>query len=830
MKRFLLTCLLSISFFINAQIKSPEQFLGYSLGNKFTYHDRIIAYCRYIANESKDKAIWHIYGKTNEDREQGQLIIASPRLINQLDTVIQRHQSAIHSKIKLEDAIKNLPVIINLSFNVHGNEAAGSEASLQLIFNLLSKPEKLSQFTRNKPFIILIDPCINPDGREAYVTQFNRRNYRVGGNPDPLDQEHFEGQISGRYNHFAFDLNRDWIWKTQKETQNRLEFYHTWLPMLHADFHEQGYQNSYYFPPAVKPYLNSVPNSTKELQTSVGKAFSQLFDKNHWTYFTSEIYDLLYPGYGDTYPILNGALGMTLEQGGIRGGLQAFKKNGDTITLADRINHHATLGYELIKWSLENGEQVKQSFYQNQENARVKPKNEFKTYLIPENQIQKSKELLALLTKNKIEFGSLGKSIVSNAYSYDAQKFMVNQKFSEKDLIISAYQNSSPLIQTLLDPVIELEDSLTYDITAWNQFQIHGISAYGLKEKWIPVINTKIPIAKNASPNLVVGAYLLPSSNADFFQLIQKAQEVKIETVFNDIPVEVDGISVQAGHIWFLKTKISDEIFNVFLKEAFEHKITLNFIQSFRFTNGADVGSRHFKPIKTANIAVVVDTQIDFGQQGELAYYLTQKLGLKPTFIPFNQLFKSQLFTYSHLIFPSGDYTSLSTINQVLLNDWTKKGGILLLMEDAIHLLDKKMVDADFIAKDDTLDINVRYELKTRTEIANTLSGNLLQVNLDSSHPFMFRIENKSMFIFNQFNSLYKINKSWNTLINTGSSPILNGFMGMYKKKLLPHSMLLSVKEVNDGKIIWFGFNPIFRGIPAQAQIILENTILYSQY
>jgi len=69
-----------------------------------------------------------------------------------------------------------------------------------------------------------------------------------------------------------------------------------------------------------------------------------------------------------------------------------------------------------------------------------------------------------------------------NGFSYQDQK---NQTFKAAagDLIISAYQSSALLIQALLDPTPVLEDSVTYDITAWNLFKLHGIRAYGVREK-----------------------------------------------------------------------------------------------------------------------------------------------------------------------------------------------------------------------------------------------------------------------------------------------------------------------------------------------------------
>ena len=263
----------------------------------------------------------------------------------------------------------------------------------------------------------------------------------------------------------------------QKETQQRVKLYRSWMPMLHADFHEQSFQHTYYFPPAAKPYLNFLSPSTLELQANVSKSFSKLFDAKKWPYFTSEVYDLLYPGYGDTYPILNGALGMTLEQGGIRGGLNAAKNNGDSISLSARVEHHTSLALNLVEWSLANSEAIKLSFYGNHNKSRTNPTNRFKSYFIPDSELYKAKEFIELLEKNDIKYGytQLTKPLLS-AYAFKENK-LINLPV-QTGLFINARQTSSALIQALLDPNIVLEDSLTYDITAWNLFQLNGIHAF----------------------------------------------------------------------------------------------------------------------------------------------------------------------------------------------------------------------------------------------------------------------------------------------------------------------------------------------------------------
>ena len=815
MKKIIASLLLLVSISLSAQIKTPSEFLGYPIGSKFTYHHQIVAYSRYLASQSNGLAQWQVYGYTSEGREQGQMVIANLPSGLTLEQVQKNHQKRIAG----EAADPTLPVIINLSFNVHGNEAAGSEAALNTLYALISNPNK------SISYVILIDPCINPDGRDAYVTQYNRRNFIAGGNPDPNDQEHYEGITSGRYNHFSFDLNRDWVWQTQKETQQRLKFYRSWMPMMHADFHEQSFQHSYYFPPAAKPYLNFISKSTLDLQYSVGRSFEKLFAEKKWLYFTSEIYDLLYPGYGDTYPVLNGALGMTLEQGGIRGGLISAKSDGDTISLVDRVKHHSALALNLVEWSLANADALKASFYGVHDKSRSNPTNQFGYYFVEKFRGGIPSEFLKILDKNQINYTDTQLIKPVSAYDYTTNKQIVLKPESKYGYLIPARQPSAPLIQALLDPTIELSDSLTYDITAWNLFQLCGLKAYGLNDNSVFGKQEIYGISAERSDIIPVEHQVGFSFNSTNFKLSQEliafAIEIGAMVTFSDKAIP----AWEMGEFAFITSKLSTKQRTDLIKKSEELGIEIHPMYSGS-AYGPNLGSTHFKPIFVPKIAVVVDPANDVNQQGELAYFLTQKYGFKPSFIPSTQLFRSNLFNYTHIIIPDGKHSPLSNTNSILLQDWVKKGGKLILFEGARKIIE----DKDLVVKEDTARHTSTYAMRERAELSNTTSGNLLQVEVEKTHPLAFRINESSMYILNQVSDFVKLPKDFTPVLKTGAKPNIMGFVGANKKSQLANSLLLGVKEVDKGKIIWFGFNPLFRAIPNQGQTIFENCFLYSEF
>jgi hypothetical protein len=262
------------------------------------------------------------------------------------------------------------------------------------------------------------------------------------------------------------------------------------------------------------------------------------------------------------------------------------------------------------------------------------------------------------------------------------------------------------------------------------------------------------------------------------------------------------------------------------IKFAANRSIQLTSLDTFKSSDNFDLGSTHYKSVFIPKIAVIIDPANDVNQQGELAYFLTQKYGFKPAFIPSNLLFRSNLFHYTHLIFPDGKHGGLSNTNSILLMDWVKKGGKLVLMEGACKIIE----DKDLVVKEDTAKHTSTYAMRERAELSNSTSGNMLQVEVEKTHPLVFRINENSMYILNQVSDFVKLPKDFTPVLKTSSKPTVMGFVGSNKKAQLANSLLLGVKEVDKGKIIWFGFNPLFRAIPNQGQTIFENLFLYSEF
>jgi len=386
---------------------SPEAFLGYPLGAHFTPHYKIVEYFRAVAGAVPEQMKLEQYGTTYEGRPLLLAFIASPENMRRLEDIRKnnlRLAGMLHDSLKPDE---HAPVIVWLSYNVHGNEPASSEAAMKTLYELVNPASaRAKQWLPNS--VIVIDPCINPDGRDRYVHWYNDV---VGAQPnaDPQSREHQEPWPRGRTNHYNFDLNRDWAWQTQVETQQRLKKYNAWLPQVHVDYHEQGYNNPYYFAPAAEPYHDVITPWQREFQIMIGKNNARYFDRNGWLYFTKEEFDLFYPSYGDTYPIYNGGIGMTFEQGGINAGLAVQTADGDTLTLAQRLEHHFTTGISTIEVASAHAEQLIKEFHNYFVEAEVHPGGEYKAYYLRNDSFgDRLERLKAFLTRNGVSYLSAG--------------------------------------------------------------------------------------------------------------------------------------------------------------------------------------------------------------------------------------------------------------------------------------------------------------------------------------------------------------------------------------------------------------------------------------
>ncbi|HVH12460.1 MAG TPA: M14 family zinc carboxypeptidase, partial [Longimicrobium sp.] len=451
---------------------SPQDVLGYALGERFTPYAGVQRYARALADAS-DQVDYRPYGVTPEGRELFQLVIATPQNLQRLNAILAANAELARgaSAERAREIASSNPAVVYFSYGVHGNESSSSEAALYTAWDLARGAPEVADVLDQ--VVVIMDPVTNPDGRDRYVGWFTSV---VGARPNvnPQAREHREPWPGGRFNHYLFDLNRDWSWATQPETQARLATWWQWNPQVHVDFHEMFYNSTYFFFPAAAPINPIYPEHILAWGRRFGQANAQAFDQFGWSYYTGEAFDLFYPGYGDSWPSLTGAVGMTYEQAGHgAAGIAIQQASGDTLTLHDRAQHHRTSGQATLRTAAAGKTQLLLDYA---EAARTAGQGEQDFLLVPGTDPTRIDALVAHLRRQGIEVERTSTGFSARATAYPG--FEGRSQFPAGTYRVRARQPLGRLAVTLLQPETELKAEYSYDVSAWSLPYAYGVEAF----------------------------------------------------------------------------------------------------------------------------------------------------------------------------------------------------------------------------------------------------------------------------------------------------------------------------------------------------------------
>jgi hypothetical protein len=799
----LVTIIFLISNFQSQINFKPKDFLGYEIGEKFTRHHQVISYFKELEKAFPTNIKVQKYGETYEKRE---LIIAyfgSSENLKKLEQIRSNHVNL--------DKNENL-AIIWLSYNVHGNESAGTEAAMATAYRLLTDKSNLLKNT-----VVIMDPCLNPDGRERYVNHY----YQYGNQkPDAkiFSAEHNEPWPGGRPNHYLFDLNRDWAWMTQIETQQRLLQFNDWLPHVHVDFHEQAVNEPYYFPPAAEPYHQVITNWQRDFQKDIGKKHSAEFDKNGWLYFSKEVFDLLYPSYGDTYPMYSGSIGMTYEQGGSgRAGLAVITKIGDTLELKDRVLHHVTTGLSTIELSSIQAEKLIKEY----QNFRKEKKSLYKTYVLSGNS-DLLKPLTDLLRKNKIILEQANENTSIKGYNYQTAK-IENYSTKKGDILVSVDQEKGTLATVLLEPKTKLSDSLTYDITAWNLPYAFGIDAYACENKIIGTTYQNQLFSKN-NINKDCYAYLCRWNSVKSVRFLAALQQAGIKVSFNDQPFKLAGQAYDAGTLIILRGENKQTNFDETLIEvANSNEINLSSVNTGFVEEGLDFGSSHVNSIPEKKVGLLIGDNASSLSVGEVWHFFEQQLNSSIHLFWESEL-PDALSEINTLIIPEGSYELVS--NQQL-KDWIQNGGKLIVLGSAASSFTDSENDYYGIKRTEHQDTNinkVRYGDIERNDISGVITGAIFKCNLDPTNPLTFGLNRYET--IRQSADIYTMQNAPALQLQKNANAI-NGFVGYEVKEKQSEALIAGTHALGSGKVIYLIDNPLFRSFWERGKLLFSNAIYF---
>ena len=795
-------------------IQSPSEFLGYELGDRFTRHHQVVDYFKYVSNTVATVKM-EKYGETNEHRPLYVSYISSKENIANLEKI--RKDNLSQTGI-IKGGNGNTKAIVWLSYNVHGNEASSTEAAMLTLYELITNKKDWLENT-----IVIMDPCINPDGRDRYVNWFNQ----VKSTPYSIDQnakEHLEPWPSGRPNHYLFDLNRDWAWATQVESSQRIAIYNKWLPHIHVDFHEQGINNPYYFAPAAEPFHEVISDWQRNFQIQIGKNHAKYFDKEGWLYFTRESFDLLYPSYGDTYPTYMGAIGMTYEQAGHgRAGLGIQTNEGEVLTLKDRVMHHTTTGLSTIEISSNTAIQLNAEFAKFFDNSDLK----YKSYVLKNKNKDQLNRLKKLLDKHQIYY-QWAKKGIAKGYLYSTQE-EGKMEVTSSDLMIHTDQPKGKMVKVLFEPKAKLMDSLTYDITAWSLPYAYGFEAIASRTK-LPSSNASKETNINNSIVKRAYAYISKWNSLEDATFLGALLQNNIVPRFSEKAFSIEGNSFERGSLIVLRSDNRNPEFDAkLIAIANQHQRSLTAVATGFSDSGVDFGSASVKPIHQQKITVLSGKATSSLSFGEVWHFFETQLNYPITNINAEDFSDTTLHSYDVIVLPSGSYRDvLNTSMMTKLKKWMRNGGTLIAIGNALRSFADKdgfSLKVKKSAEKDEVDNLTPFADRERKSVANLITGSIFTSKIDSTHPLGFGYDSNYFSLKLSSTSYQYLAKGINVGYFDQMTKNVSGYAGSEAIKNVPKSLMLGEESFGKGSIVYMVDNPLFRSFWENGKLFMANAV-----
>lgn len=853
----------------SSSIPTFDQVLGYGVGEKITNYPDMLRYFEALERAAPKQIRLFEYGRTWEGRKLIYAVIGNRDNVANLDVFADKMQKLsdprITDKKAAQQLIDQLPSSVWLGYGVHGNEISSTDAAMMTAYHLLAAPNEPTNSKIFKNTLVFIDPLQNPDGR----SRFTSRYYATVGlehSNDRLSAEHNEPWPSGRSNHYLFDMNRDWLAITQPETAGRIKAMNHYRPLVVIDLHEMGGDSSYYFSPAAQPFNPHMTQTQIDNMTMIGKNNGKYFDQYGYDYFTREVFDAFYPGYGDSWPTFYGASASTYEVSSSRG--EVFKKKtGEVLTYKDTVKRHFIASISTAEGVADNHKKLLNDYYNYQKSAIKEGTNNKKArvFILPNKRnVAGNHRLATLMAQHDVEvqqvdnvFKLCGKTYQAGAYLIDSAQpkgRFVKTTFSKQVDMSKAFIKEQERLRAR-----KLDDEI-YDVTGWSlplmfDVEVDTCGKMVNVESHLVEVNDKL-VGNVINPKATV-AYLIPWGDMAAGRFLTAALQQNITVKSADKAFVLDDkYKFTAGTLIIEKRSNDDELATKIAQIAAETGAQVQGVNSSWVTQGPSFGSSQTVTMTAPKIAMAWDEPVSSLSAGNTRFVIERQFNYPVTAIRVNTLKIADLSNYHVLILPSGDYKeSLGKRDADNIKQWVNRGGVLITLGSAtqfatehdIALLDVKreraykenksgksktskeankesMVDGQLL-KDKAELVSVSENSKDKPDF---VAGVLANINVDQEHWLTAGVNEKltAIVLGNDIYTPIKLASGKNIAWFTDAENVLaSGYLWAENKKQLAFKPYLIHQPMGKGMVISFTQDPTTRAYLDGLNIMLMNTI-----
>lgn len=683
-------------------VPTTQKVLGYAIGERVAPPADLVRYFEALAAAAPNRIKVFEYAQSWEKRKLIYAVVGSEANIRRM-TEIQANMKRLADPRKTPPAeaqriIQNTPAVIMLSHGVHGNEISSCDAAMMTAYHLVaSRHDKLiNDIMANT--VVLIDPTQNPDGRNRFTHNFT---VAEGLEPDAstVAAERNEPWPGGRTNHYHFDMNRDWFALTQPETRGRIKMLQEWFPLVFVDLHEMGTNSSYFFAPGAAPFNPHLTKEQLDEQRMFGVTNGKYFDKFGYPYFTREVYDEFYPGYGASWPWFYGGIGMTYENASVRGLLA--ERSDDTIyDYYHSVQKHFIASIGTCETASVNRQMFLDNFYKYRQTAIEEGEKEsVKEYILPRSRDYSATDKLASnLAEQGIEVKRATAAFSNAGKQYPAGTY-----------VISAAQPAKRFIRTLLDPRTDLEKKFLeeqerrrkrklpdeiYDVTGWSiplMFNIECVQATEKSTGSFEAVKPGLTPGKVAGGKATV-AYVVPWGTNASGRFLAGALRQNLRVVSNDKPFTQSGRRFGAGALIVMVKQNADSVHDIVDKLAQSTGAEVIATNTSWVDDGPNFGSGNVVHMKKPSVALLWDTPTNGSSAGHTRYVLERQYGYPITVIRTRQLGGADLSKFHVVILPEGGLGGgyvgeLGPGGIARLKDWVSSGGTIVALGNAVSFL-----------------------------------------------------------------------------------------------------------------------------------------------
>src|SRR6516164_9827784 len=876
-----------------SEVVRPSNFFGYEPGEFLTTFALYESLLREYGDRSDRLRIFQL-GKTPEHRTIYLLAISSPANLAHLDQIKGQLAKLADPRKPdggdLEDLVRTTPIVVWLSYSIHGNESAAFEAGIQALYQLLASDDQAITNALDRA-IVLINPCQNPDGHERFAAWYNAHGL---GRPEHYAYEHEEPwSIDGRLNHNFFDLNRDLISISQPESQIATRAFLEWHPQVLADHHGQA--KEYFFPPPALPINPNLPSETTTKWVEIfGQANAAAFDQYGWPYFVREMFDLFYPGYWDTWSSLHGATGMTYEtDGGGVLGYRWYRDDGTIVTLRDGIAKHFTADLSTVFTAAANRESRLRDYRSFFESSIKGSQRRF--YLIPNTNPPATAELCALLQRQGIEIARTNREMSIKKGTDRYGRDFSNKTIPARSYVIDSAQPYGRMATTLLElETAENPEFLTrqekhrranekkgteetkedfefYDVTSWSLPLAMGVETYSTDEPVQADIVEPVEhrqIASSASPGVGKNEPAqagLPDGVAYVFEANSpQSMRLAVYLVQSGYRVDTSNDRFRAsdqnfprGSFILLKERNPADLSQVLGQLAVQYGVTVRSVSSaLSDDDDSGIGSEKIFSLKIPKAAVLAGEPGNQTSYGLLRFLLKQEYGIDLVPVPLSNLTTDVLRNFNVLILPNGEVSEYKKeLDEQQLGDlrgWVSEGGVLICIGGASEFAAnaetkltssrtlgtvEKAADEDKSggSSDKSTEETAKKQKDSgaKKEVADRkpleVPGAIVRARVNHDHFLTIGYQDDDLPLLVQGNAFFeRSNTGANVLTFDGAELKISGFFWEGNtEELLRGTSALIDEPIDKGRVILFDCEPGFRMIWTSSIRLLLNAIVY---